>query len=249
MITMDVNVKYFLEWKKAYKECKKQASIMIKDEYDKFLNGVKNSYKDNFKISTDVEVNAAITFFKEVIEKSKEYLAEEEKWSSLYKDKRKKAVESLCKISGKMVEDLELKRSLIKQGAAKIDEIFDGKAEVKVKPPIDCIPFVLDIPYASNFAILNYFTIRCYILVRGKGALRFINDKFDFKNYVLSNSNKTVKNDNISKRRIYKVDAVPVDVLGGLGSVNVEVYISPNHVWDKIAMSLFAKFPSVLIEF
>lgn len=233
----EVEYDIFKIWKNAYKGCKKQASIKIKDIYDQILDKIRNDYKSNLKGKTEIDYDELIAFLRRIISYTQEYLNNSKKWSKFYRQARKKAIETLKRATEELIKTLESQKN--SQGT--LSSIF-GSQTVKINKGTKCIPFVLDIPYTGT----NFFTIRCYILVKGDGLLTAINGEFNpAKHELVTGKKYTDKNFNF--RKIYKVSSTPIKLPLGVGNVNIDVYVSPNDTTSSIALNLVS-FPYEILS-
>ncbi len=233
----EVEYDIFKIWKNAYKGCKKQASIKIKDIYDQILDKIRSDYRSTLKGKTEIDYNELITFFRRIISYTQEYLNNSKEWSMFYRQARKKAIETLKKATEELIKALESQKS--SQG--KLSSVF-GSQTVKINKGIKCIPFVLDIPYTGT----NFSTIRCYILVKGSGLLTAINGGFDPAKYELVTGEKYTDK-NFDSRKIYKVSSIPIKLPLDVGNVNIDVCISPNDTTSSIALNVVS-FPYEILS-
>ncbi len=257
-LKMPIEIPYemFKPWKIAYNNCKKQASFKIKDIYDlEFLDRLKNTYKSTFKDQKQhkgvIKFDTVRNFFTQVIEYANQYLDNRKKWSKFYAKNREKAVRQLLEESKKVLASLDAQMNAAKneyneynqknwfgKAGAKLTgneaSPVDGSSPVKIEqqhPP--CITsIVLDIPYMK----VNITSMRCYIIIRGSGAMSYLNNStFNFRNYEL-NGNKSYNDKDFKSRSLFKVTSIPIKLPIGLGSVKLDIFISPNDWGSKLAL-------------
>lgn len=239
-MSLEISYDIFKTWKIAYKNCKKQASYKIKDIYDiEFLDSIRSKYKQTLKGKIEMTFDNLIGFFNAIIEYSNSYLQSEKRWSKFYVTNRKKAVIQLLNESKKMVTLLNQQMNTAKNEydqkgffAKVVASPVDGSSPVKIEQHIPCITaIVMDIPYTGT----NFSTIRCYILVKGSGQISRLNSDFDFRNYKL-NDNKSYSDKDFKSRSLFKVVSIPINMPIGIGSIKLDIFISPNDLTSKIAL-------------
>ena len=235
--------KDFLKWKRAYKNCKKQRSKMVKDPYDKFVSDVKESYKRYLKTGATASFVDMVAFFSFVSYASEEYLKlDKKKKSKFYFAQREAAVEALKKESNEMNTILNRKKEEaerekekenegyikknLNKGVDAIAQMFGVNIDVDTsKVNIDtgienCIfSIVADVPYLK-FKELT--TFRIYVIITGKssGAYRLekLFGNYSFKQYNLmtasGNINENYKDKDFKSRKIFKACDVPIKANG-----------------------------------
>ena len=242
---LEIPYETFKPWKIAYNNCKKQASFKIKDIYDtEFLDKLRDAYKTTFKSQKQnkgiIKFDTVKYFFTLVIELSNQYLNNRKKWSVFYAKNREKAVKQLLEESKKVQASLDTQMNAEKAGydqknfvAKMISSPVDGSSPVKIEQHITCItPIVMDIPYTGT----NFSTIRCYIIIKGSGKMSFLNNSnFDFKNYEL-NGNKSYNDKDFKSRTLFKVVSIPINMPINIGSIKLDIFISPNDFTSKVSL-------------
>lgn len=247
-----------MRWKKAYKECKKYKSKIIKDKYDEYFKDIKVQYEINLKYQNTVELKKLTFFFRFVAKRSEIYLNLSKEERSSYKfDARNKAVRNLMEISSELEGDLEMmKLKAVNENPESYATIDSALVNIDTKIDSCLYYYVQDITYLSNYKLLKNTTLRLYVVIVGNSTgplnLNRFSSEFSFSRYDFYDVNgvfkKNYRDENFRKRKIFRACEVPIvnkfnvavpgilgKVLGGAGKIvvgNIEievmVYISPN---------------------
>lgn len=227
------NIEYnkLVIFKNAFKKCKKCKSKLKKDTFDTiFLDPLVKDYNNILKGKTDVEIEKFKQFFENSIKYSEKWLLDKNK-SKFYISARIDATNELKSASQKIVESIMDKSPFT--APKSLNTI--GGILVKSGYKLKCLAIVLDIPYTGT----NFTSLRCYICISGTSIIgKIINSDFDFANYEFEGHN--YNDASISSRSIYKVASVPIKlpVSSITGTIDIQVYVSPNDWISKKAMDL-----------
>lgn len=247
-----------MRWKKAYKECKKYKSKIIKDKYDEYFKDIKVQYEINLKYQNTVELKKLTSFFRFVATRSEIYLNLSEEERSSYKfDARNKAVRNLMEISSELEGDLEMmKVEAVNENPESYANIDSASVNIDTKIDSCIYSYVQDVAYMSNRKVLKGTTFRIYVVITGRSTglvnLNKLFGEFSFSRYDLydisGNVKKNYRDENFRKRKIFRACEIPAinklniplpcnlgKALGFLGrsvvgniEIEVMVYISPN---------------------
>ena len=238
-MTIDIPKEKYYQWKQAYKACKKQSSVAIKDLYDTyFLGYIRDEYTKTFKEvientatkKSEISLNDFQTFLNNVITRSNKYLKDEKKWSPFYKKKRQQAVNYLIVASQNL--NNYINDALQKQSSG-LSDLLQNNIKVSIQRKMKCLPFVLDIqwlPYTEST------TLRVYIILKGEGnLLSKLNNQVDLANYEFANGTKYTDK-NFKSRKFYKIASNSVQPLLSnlVGKLSVDIYLSPNDIGSKL---------------
>lgn len=208
------------KWKRAYKECKKYKSKIIKDKYDEYVSDVKEQYEKDLKYRSTIEFKTLTSFFRFVKKRSSIYLNLSKDEKSKYKfEARNKAANTLMQVSSELLNQLGgIRIEALDEGLSPdaIDET-DVSIDTKFK---NCITYyVQDINYLSKRALVNRTSFRIYIIITGKstGLLNvgnvFCNSEFSFSKYDLYDVNGRLiegyTDKDFRKRKIFRACEVP----------------------------------------
>lgn len=240
IVSMEMDEKALEKWKAAYKNCKKQRSIIKKDAYDAFIFDIKKRYNDivkkELKVNrNNINIRTFISFFDYVCDKSNECLKLiESKKISFYRDKRKKAVQELLLQSEYMLSNLNRMLST-KVNSNNVPEMLK-QYNLSVKKNVSINSKFKDCAFSY---VWDGFGVRLYVIVTLKSTRAFNlipRKEFNFRKYDLKNANGSevanYEDKDIQSRSIYLVyeKDVSVDAAAlGKGIAKVSAYVSPNN--------------------
>lgn len=230
---LEMDEKILEEWKTAYKNCKKQRSIMVKDPYDEFISDIKSKYKsdlkDELKMSRNsIDFEKFKGFFVYVAGKSKNYLektAKSDEASGFYRNKRKTAVENLIKVSQNVVKKLDEIKSKGVTTNGDDKDFLEEECKVKIGNPVK-VSNKLD-GYMFSY-VTDKYGFRLYVVLT---LNRFVKGTFDFIHYEF-NGNENYEDKNVKSRNIYLIAEKNVDLdvpLIDKTSLKVSAFVSPNN--------------------
>mgnify|MGYP004460186249 FL=1 len=239
---MEMDEKALEKWKTAYKNCKKQRSIIKKDAYDAFIFDIKKRYNDivkkELKINrNNINIRTFISFFDYVCNKSNECLKLiESKKISFYRDKRKKAVQDLLLQSEYILNNLN-KMLSTKVDSNNVSEMLK-QYNLSVKKNVSINSKFKNCLFSM---VSDLVGIRCYLVVTIKTNNRLVNnflpkEEFNFKKYDFGNADGSkvanYEDKKIQSRSIYLVYEKDIDVdisILGRATAKVSIYVSPNN--------------------
>ena len=239
VVYLEMNEKVLDQWKEAYKNCKEQRSIMVKDPYDEFISKIKENYKNNVKNvlkknSNKVDVITFRAFFEDVVDRSAEYLkiVDNKKGSKFYREKRKDAVKKLESASQGVLGVLTAMIGKAENDSKNDADAFKQEYKVDIKNPLRTIENIKNCVYSYVTDLGGDFGARMYIILTVNhlgGALGA--EDFNFGSYKMDG--KTVKEDP-NLRNIYLVAKKDVNVgvpkIDKKLTLTVNAYISPNNM-------------------
>lgn len=252
VVYLEMDEKILEEWKTAYKNCKKQRSVIMKvtDPYDKFISKIKENYKNSVKkvlkkSSNKIDLVTFRAFFNYVVDESTEYLkivgTKEE--SKFYRKERGKAVTDLKVASQNVLKKLTGMVSEAKEDSKNDANAFEQKYSVDITKPLRTVENIKNCVYSYVTDLGGSTGARMYlILTINHFGLVLRAEDFNFGSYKMDG--KTVKEDPKS-RNIYLVAKKDVN-LGAPGideklTLTVSAYISPNNMIVDSAAGFFIK--------
>lgn len=238
---LEMDEKVLTEWKTAYKNCKKQRSVISKDSYDAFVSGIKTNYKNTVKKGLKnndktIDVETFENFFKDVVKKSDDYLriggTKEE--SIFYRKERRKAVTDLKTKSQEVLGELgEIKG--IKEKGNNVDAEALKKYKIDVKKPIEPNTKIKNCLFSY---VTDMYNFRIYAVVTS--ISKPVEGEFDFARCQINDTIKVDKD--VKSRSIYLLTENDVNINTGLPWVGtltykVRIFVSPN--WGLQVISDF----------
>ena len=239
VVYLEMNEKVLDQWKEAYKNCKEQRSIMVKDSYDEFISKIKENYKNNVKNvlkknSNKVDVITFRAFFEDVVDRSAEYLkiVDNKKGSKFYREKRKDAVEKLESASQGVLGVLTAMIGKAENDSENDADVFKKEYKVDITKPLKTVKSIKNCVYSYVTDLGGDAGARMYLIltVNHLGGVLGAED-FNFGSYKMDG--KTVKEDPKS-RNIYLVAEKNINM--GVSKIDekltlkVSAYISPNNM-------------------
>lgn len=239
VVHLEMDEEVLKEWKTAYKNCKKQRSVIMKvtDPYDKFISKIKENYKNSVKkvlkkSSNKIDLVTFRAFFDYVVDESAKYLkiVGTKRESKFYRKERGKAVNDLEIASKKVLDvlnDIEVEAK--KNGKNGADVLNEYK--VNITKHVKAVENIKNCVYSYVTDLGGDFGARMYLILTINhfgGVLRA--EDFNFGSYKMGS--QTVKEDPKS-RNIYLVAKKDVNLgvpkIDKKLTLTVSAYISPNN--------------------